>query len=58
MVAGLDPLDALADGHHGAGPLVPEEVWKKFILPLCRMDLVELGTADPAVMDLDMDLAE
>jgi len=58
MVAGLDAGDALPYPLDDAGALVAEEVRKKFIRALGGLDLIDLGAADSAVVNADMDLTE
>ena len=58
MVAGLDAGDALPDPLDDAGALMAEEVRKEFIGALGSFDLVDLGAADSAVVNADMNLAE
>ena len=36
---------------------LPEKMRQKFIRPFCAVDFIDLGTADAAVVDADMDLA-
>ena len=58
MVAGLDAGDALPYPLDDARSLVAEEVGQKFIGALGGLDLVDLGTADSAVVKADMNLTE
>jgi hypothetical protein len=40
------------------GTLVSEEMWKKFVRAFGSFDLIDLSTANAAIMNADMDLAE
>jgi len=58
VVARLDAFHSLSNRYNGSGTLMTEEVRKKPILSLGRFDFVELGTADPAVVDANVNLPE
>ena len=58
MVAGLDAGDALPYPLDDAGALMAEEVRKEFVRAFGGLDLVNLGAADSAVVNADMNLAE